>query len=331
MIRRALAFLFALGLASALLAVWILTPHAVPGGPVFVDIPKGSGVRQIGRLLADRGVIQHPLELLLVRVLRPKSKLKAGEYLFERPASAWDVFGRVARGDIFYYALAVPEGNNTFDIAQSIEKLGIMPAAAFLAAARNPELVRDLDPRAPSLEGYLFPDTYHVTRHSTPAQLCHQMTERFRKAWGQLGAPPAAVHHTVTLASLIEKEAKLPEEQPLIASVFANRLRLGMALQCDPTAIYAAELEDRYRGTIHRSDLESKQLYNTYQHAGLPPGPIASPGMAALRAALAPAATDYLYFVARGDGSGTHQFSKELAQHARAVQQYRRGLRDQAN
>jgi UPF0755 protein len=155
------------------------------------------------------------------------------------------------------------------------------------------------------------------------------MTERFRKAWRQLGRPQADVHASVTLASLVEKEAKLPGERPLIASVFLNRLRIGMPLQCDPTTVYSAIIEQRYRGAIYRSDLDSKQVYNTYQHAGLPPGPIANPGTASLRAALEPAATDYLYFVARADGSGGHQFSKELTQHARAVRQYRRGLRSQ--
>ncbi len=328
MIRRTLAVLVILAAAAA---VWVLVPRSVPGGRVFVDIPKGSSTLHIGRLLADRGVIQHPVELLLIRALRPKARLKAGEYLFHQPANAWDVFDRIARGDIFYYSLVVPEGSNIFDIAQSLQRQQIMPAAAFLAAAHDPSLVRDLDPGAPSLEGYLFPDTYRVTRHTTPAQLCLQMTGRFRKTWEELGAPTASVHNTVTLASLVEKEAKLPAEQPLIASVFANRLRLGMALQCDPTTIYAAELEDRYRGVIHRSDLDSKQLYNTYQHPGLPPGPIANPGMAAFKAALTPAATDYLYFVLRPDSSGAHQFSKELAQHARAVEQYRRGLRNPAH
>jgi UPF0755 protein len=135
------------------------------------------------------------------------------------------------------------------------------------------------------------------------------------------------VHRTVTLASLVEKEGKLPEERPLIAAVFLRRLGIGMKLDCDPTTIYAALLEDRYRGAIYQSDLASKQRYNTYQHGGLPPGPIANPGEQSLRAALAPAGTDFLYFVALPDGSGAHRFSKELAQHARAVQQYRRGLR----
>jgi UPF0755 protein len=312
------------GLALA----WIFMPHGGFGGQVFVEIPKGAGTRQIAAMLAENGVIRNPAQFLLVRALRPKVKLKAGDYQFTNPASAWEVFDRIARGDIFYYVLVVPEGNNVFDIASSLARQGIMPAEEFLKAADDPLPIRDLDPQAPTLEGYFFPDTYHVARHTTPAQLCRQMTDRFRKAWRQLGPSQAGVHDTVALASLVEKEAKLPAERPLIASVFLNRLRIGMPLQCDPTAIYAALLEQRYDRTIHRSDLDSKQLYNTYQHAGLPPGPIANPGLASLKAAIQPAATGYLYFVARADGSGGHQFSEQLAQHARAVQQYRRGLRE---
>jgi UPF0755 protein len=326
----ALAVLATILFAFALVAVWILTPSVGPRQQAFVDIPRGANARQIARLLADHGVIESRLQFLMVRALRPKARLKAGEYSFKDRQSMWKVFDRIVRGDVFYYALVVPEGNNIFDIAQSIERQKIMPAAAFLKAARDPALVRDLDPRAPTLEGYLFPDTYHVTRNTTAAQLCRLMTDRFRKAWKELGPPAAGVHDTVTMASLVEREAKLAGERSLIASVFYNRLRLGVPLQCDPTAVYAAEVEDRYRGVIYRSDLDSRQAYNTYQHAGLPPGPIANPGMASLHAALHPAVTDYQYFVVRPDGTGAHQFSKNLAEHTRAVQQYRRGIREQA-
>jgi UPF0755 protein len=293
---------------------------------VFVDIPKGTSTRALAGRLAEAGVIPTRWQFLLVRALRPAARLKAGEFLFRKPASVWEVFDRIARGDIFYYELTVTEGQNIFDIAASLDRLDIMPDPAFFAAARDPSLIRDLDPQAPSLEGYLFPDTYRLARHTSPQQLCRLMTERFRRAWQQLGPPKAEVHATVTLASLVEKEARLKPDQPLIASVFLNRLALGMPLQCDPTAIYAAQLEDRYRGVIHRSDLERKQLYNTYQYAGLPPGPIANPGRAALAAALHPAQTDYLYFVLLPDGSGGHRFSKELTTHERAVSKYRRAL-----
>lgn len=301
-------------------------PYAGFRGQVFVDIPKGASTVTISRMLADAGVVRHGWEFLLVRAIHPRARLMAGEYLFREPAAPADVFRRLERGDIFFYTLTVPEGSNMFDIAAALEEQDIMPAREFLKAAHDAAPVRDLDPRAPALEGYLFPDTYRVTRHTTPRQLVLQMAARFRKAWQELGAPETSVHDVVTLASLVEKEARIPDERPVIASVYCNRLRIGMALQCDPTTIYAALLEDRYRGGIYRSDLDSQQRYNTYQHAGLPPGPIANPGMASLKAALRPATTKYLYFVRRAGDSGTHHFSEGLAEHVRAVQQYRRGL-----
>jgi UPF0755 protein len=192
-------------------------------------------------------------------------------------------------------------------------------------AARNPAMIQDLDPKAPSLEGYLFPNTYHVGRHTTPERLCRMMTSRFREVWSGLHTN-ADVHRTITLASLVEKEGKLAAERPRIASVFENRLRIGMKLDCDPTTIYAALLTGRYRGTIYRSDLESDDPYNTYRHPGLPPGPIANPGLASIHAVLQPSDSDALYFVLRPDGSGGHQFSNNLPAHEAAITKYRRGL-----
>lgn len=319
------------GLASALaalslgawLSLWL--PYRGFSRPVLVDIPRGSGVAAIASRLAQAGVVRFRWQFLLARALRPHARLQAGEYLFERPASVWEVFHRMVRGDVFYYELTVPEGSNIFDIAAALDRLGVIPGDEFLQAARDPSLIRDLAPEAPTLEGYLFPDTYRITRQMTAAQLCRQMTDRFRAAWAQLETT-APLHETVTLASLIEKETAVPEERPLVASVFHNRLRRGMRLECDPTAIYAAVLEDRYRGALYRSDLERRHRYNTYQHAGLPPGPIANPGLASLRAALQPARTNYLYFVARADNSGGHIFSATLDAHQRAVRKYRRGL-----
>ena len=309
---------------SGLIVVSLRSPYAGFGGEVFVDIPKGTSTREVSRLLAGNGVVRRPWAFLLIRGLRPRARLQAGEYRFEHPASAWEVFDRIARGDVFYYELVVPEGQNVFDIARSLNRLRVIPGEEFLRTARDPALIRDLAPRAPSLEGYLFPDTYRITRHTTAVELCRSMTERFRRAWKQLGASPD-VHARVTLASLVEKEAARAEERPIIASVFLNRLRREMSLDCDPTAIYAALLENRYRGELHRSDLESKNRYNTYQHAGLPPGPIANPGLDSLQAALRPAQTDYIYFVVRQDGSGGHQFSRQLEAHRLAVRKYLRG------
>jgi UPF0755 protein len=298
--------------------------------PVIVDFPKGTSTQAMARELAQNGVIRYSWQFLMARALHSGRKLQAGEYQFARTATPSDVFDRIARGDVFFYQVVVPEGSNIFDIAAIVGRLDFLSASEFLRAARDPSLIRDLSPAAPSLEGYLFPATYRVTRSTTVKQLCAMMTGHFRKQWRDLQAghsQPLPVNDTVTLASLVEKETGQPAERPVVASVYENRLRKGMTLDCDPTTIYAALLDDRYRGTIYRSDLASDNAYNTYRHAGLPPGPIANPGVAALRAALSPAQTDYLYFVAKPDGSGGHQFSETMAQHNLAVEQYRRATR----
>jgi peptidoglycan lytic transglycosylase G len=294
--------------------------------PVIVDFPKGTGTRAMAQELAQNGVIRYSWQFLLARALNSGKRLQAGEYRFAHADTPWNVLNRIARGDVFYYELIVPEGSNIFDIAASVGRFDFLKASDFLRAARNPALIRDLAPQAPTLEGYLFPATYRITRSTGVEQICAMMTSQFRKVWRELQDParPKPVNEIVTLASLVEKETGRPEDRPIVASVYENRLRRGMALDCDPTTIYAALLEERYRGTIYRSDLASDNAYNTYRHAGLPPGPIANPGLASLKAALAPAETDYLYFVAKADGSGGHQFSETIAQHNVAVQQYRR-------
>ncbi len=315
----ALAVLLAI-LAGGALLLSLYAPYRGFGDETFVDLEKGTSTRAMASELARNGVIHVPWQFLLVRALRPNATLQAGEYRFKRSDSVWGVFDRIARGDVFYYELTVPEGSNIFDIATALDGLGIIGSKAFLAAARNTSLIHDLAPRARTLEGYLFPSTYRITRRTTAAQLCQKMTDQFRREWGE----SANVHEMVTLASLIEKETGQASERPLVASVFHNRLDKGMPLQCDPTTIYAALLEDRYRGTIYRSDLDNRSAYNTYRHAGLPPGPIANPGLASLQAALHPAHGDYLYFVAKGDGSGTHNFSSDYAKHEKNVLAYRR-------
>jgi len=298
--------------------------------PVYVEFPRGTSTSQMAAVLAQKGVIPNTWTFLAARALK-RSRLQAGEYKFEKPASPFEVYGRISRGDIFYVELLIPEGYNIFDIAGAIDKLGMkerLPAltsAAFLKSAGDPTLIRDLDPAAKSLEGYLFPNKYRLYRHTTAAQLCKQMTAEFRAQWKELNTR-ANVHQTITLASMVEREARLPEERPQVASVFANRLRIGMRLDCDPTTVYAALLDNRYTGVIHRSDLDNPSPYNTYQHTGLPPGPIANPGLGSIKAALSPAESQYLYFVARADGTGGHRFSSSLAQHEAAVAQYEHAL-----
>lgn len=324
---RKLAVLVLAGAAAGSYAVWrVESPYQGFSGDVFVEFSHGTPTGAMADKLADAGVIRSRWDFLLARLIHRKGVLQAGEYRFQKAASAADVVGRLGRGDIFYYTLVVPEGRNLFDIAASIEELGLFKAADFVAAAKDPGIIRDLDPEAPSLEGYLFPDTYKLSRHTTPERLCRIMTGKFREAWKGMRTT-ASVHDTVTLASLVEKESKLAEERPKIAAVFSNRLRIGMKLDCDPTTIYAAILQHHYNGVIHRSDLDSDHPYNTYRHKGLPPGPIANPGVAGIKAALEPADIDSLYFVARADGSGGHEFSATMAAHESAVERYRRALR----
>jgi UPF0755 protein len=327
---------FVLGLCVAALliaagsGVWVVSrvnqPYAGFSKPVFIDFARGTSTRTMASELASRGVIRDRWLFLAARALRRGSNLQAGEYKFDKPASPLEVFGRISRGDIYYMELLIPEGFNMFDIAEAVGKLGTMQPEKFLAAARNPALVRDLDPGAPSLEGYLFPSKYRIYRHTTAQQICRMMTDEFRAEWQALGAG-TNVHSTITLASLVEREARRPEERPMVASVFHNRLTLGMRLDCDPTTVYAALIDHRYRGTIYRSDLANTSPWNTYQHAGLPPGPIANPGLSSIKAAMAPADTHYLYFVAKADGSGGHNFSESLAKHDAAVAQYQRAVR----
>lgn len=293
-------------------------------GEPFVEIERGSGTRQIAKQLAEAGVIEKEWYFVAARAMRPKTALQAGEYQFREPASVWQIYERLGRGDIYTFDFTIPEGSNIWDIARLLEMQGIMQEGDFLRAASDPALVRDIAPEAESLEGYLFPATYRLTHKTTARDLCRMMVEQFKKQWKSLGGegPP---HAAVTLASLVEEETGVPAERALVAGVFTNRLQKGMNLACDPTVVYAALLLGKYRGTIYKSDLERKHPYNTYLYPGLPPGPIANPGAASIDAALHPATTDALYFVARADGPG-HVFSSTAAAHLRAVQSYRAGI-----
>jgi UPF0755 protein len=317
--------------ALAGLAAWALvTPYQGFEKDTYVEIARGSGTAGMAQQLTNAGVIHYPWQFWLARLTKPSAKLQAGEYRFDKAASVREVFDRIARGDIYYFVFTVPEGSNIFEIGRSLEAQGVMPAEKFLAAAEDPALIRDLAPKARTLEGYLFPSTYRLSHGVTASQLSKMMTDEFRRQWDGVSAGKAGdVHRAVTLASLVEKETAAADERPLIASVFRNRLAQGMRLECDPTTIYAAQLENRYRGTIHRSDLASANPYNTYQNAGLPPGPIANPGTRSLAAALNPAETPFLFFVAKPGGGG-HQFSATMAQHEKAVIAYRNATKRKA-
>jgi UPF0755 protein len=328
--RSFLLLLFlALLAAGALAAYWYLSPYRNFGSETFVEIGRGMSSRAIAQKLEEQGVVRSKWAFLFVRGLHPRAPLQAGEYRFGSAQTPFEVFRKIERGEIFYEEFTVPEGSNLFDIAGLLANSDAVQPADFLKAAADPSLIRDLDSQAPNLEGYLFPSTYRMTRKTTARQLCRAMTDEFRRQWKQIGGEKQSdrIHQIVILASLIEKESAKAEERPEIASVFLNRLRLSMPLQCDPTTVYAALLENRYRGTIYKSDLASTNAYNTYTHAGLPPGAIANPGAVSLKAALYPAETTYLYFVAKPGHSGAHVFSSTLTEHEKAVQEFRKGAR----
>jgi UPF0755 protein len=315
-------------LAAGLVAYALLLP-AGPHEEKLVQLRPGSSAKRIAADLQKAGIIRSQYAFLLWHQLHGRKPLKAGEYSFDHPARVREVYDRIARGDMFVRLLVIPEGYNMFDIAGAIEQAGLGKRDDFLKVARaDIALVHDLDPQATSLEGYLFPDTYRLTRTQTLHDIAAAMVHRFRQAAQNAGLTKD-FHTTVTMASIVEKETGAPEERPEVASVFYNRLSRHMVLATDPTVIYAALLNNRYRGTIYRSDLQYDSPYNTYRNQGLPPGPICNPGLASLQAALHPASTDYLFFVS--DNRGHHNFSRTEAEHARNVAAYRRAVSQAVN
>lgn len=319
--------IFLLFLAAAAWAVYVVLAPAGPTRETFVEIPPGTSTMDIAAQLKQHGLIRSKYAFEAERVARGGT-LKAGEYRFDHPAPMSEVYDRLERGDVYTVPVTIPEGSNLFDIAERIEAANLGTGEKFLAAAHaNVTLIADLDPTATSLEGYLFPDTYRFERRATPVQILAAMVKRFRQAASELGLK-GNDHHLVTVASLVERETPIEGERPLVASVFENRLAKNMPLETDPSVIYAALLEGRYRGTIYASDLQADSPYNTYRYPGLPPGPICNPGMASLKAAMHPARTEYLYFVAAtANSSGKSRFSATLEEHTRNVEQYRKSLR----
>ncbi len=326
--RRLVAAVVLLGVIAG--AGWLAWVFAWPAGPAqetFVEIAPGTPTRAIADSLHNEGILASPYGFELLRFATGRS-LKAGEYRFDHPAKVTEVFRRIARGDVYTVALTIPEGANLFDIANRVEAAKLGSKAAFLKAEQaDTRLVARIDPKATSLEGYLFPSTYRFGRHTTPDEMLRTMVRQFSVEAEALGIA-GNTHQLVTLASLVERETPLPQERPLVASVFENRLAKGMPLETDPTVIYAALLRGQYRGTIYQSDLQFDSPYNTYRHAGLPPGPICNPGLVSLRAALHPAQTGYLYFVAAGaDPLGHSRFAATLEQHQKNVAAYRAAVR----
>jgi len=326
--------LLAGGAATAYVWYCIEKPYgSYPSEGVFVDIPKGASRRTAAHILEKNGIIRNAIAFEVYARRHPKRTLQAGEYFFDHALTGKAVFWNIANGNVYEKPFTVREGETMFDIARELEAAKFLLADDFLSAAKNAEIIRDLAPHAQTTEGFLFPATYHLPRHPAANELVAQMTQKFREQWAQIDPakndPTGEAHghpllSVVTLASLVERETPKPEERLLVAGVFENRLKKGMLLQCDPTVIYAMQQEGRYNGTLSGKDLRADSPYNTYMHGGLPPGPIGNPSLVSLRAAMAPANTPYLYFVANTHGG--HFFGATLAEHNQNVNRYHRLL-----
>ena len=327
---RLLVVVIVLCLAAASAGGYLLwtrmhQPFRAFAGEQFVAIPMGAGTRAIARTLADAGVVPDTWTFrAAVRWSGHGQALQAGEYRFADAASPIEVVERLARGDVYTLAITFPEGLTIDEMASVFEERGLGTAKAFKDAAKDVSAIATLDPAAPDLEGYLFPETYPVSRRVDAATLVAAMVERFKTVYAELTkdgpASGLTTRQVVALASLVEKETARDEERPIVAAVYRNRLAIGMGMQADPTVIYALRKRGRYNGNIRRVDLAVDSPYNTYRYRGLPPGPIAAPGRAALAAALAPADSKFLYFVSRNDGS--HVFAETLREHNANVQKF---------
>jgi UPF0755 protein len=308
---------------------WALMTPVTPEGQKFVLLRPGYSTRRIAAELEAVGVIRSRLGFILWHRIHRKQSLKAGEYLFDKTATTLDVHDRLVHGDIYVHTVVIPEGFTMFDIAQAVQDAGLGSSQEFLAVAQsNTELISDLAPEAKSLEGYLFPNTYEFTKTQSMKDIAAAMVKQFRQVAEQIGLTAKGqntdVQKVVTMASIIEKETAIPEERTIVASVYYNRLARNIALQADPSVIYAELLNGNYGGALHHSDMRFQSAYNTYTHPGLPPGPIGNPGRNSLEAALHPALTDYFYFVS--DGNGHHRFSRNLEEHNQNVAKLRQAV-----
>jgi UPF0755 protein len=300
-------------------------PAAKPGAEeVVVEIPPGTSTAEIFRLLDAAGVVEDArLAEVYYRLHRRRTPLQAGEYRFRRPMPIDEIINRMGRGDVVRHAVVVPEGLTAEETFALFWKEGIGGPDGFRAALVETELVPGLTPGVTDLEGFLFPDTYVVTRSTSAKQIVDRMVANFQEHFTPVLQRRAAglglsVRQAVTLASIVQKETSIRDEAPLIAGVYWNRLKRGMRLQADPTVIYALKRDGRWTGTLYRSDYDYESPYNTYRIDRLPPGPICNPGMDALKAAVTPARTNLVYFVA-DPTTGGHNFSTTFEEHLVAI------------
>jgi peptidoglycan lytic transglycosylase G len=321
----ALAALIMVGVTLGAVASALLAPSSDSGAEVLFEVKRGESLRAIATRLEQRGIVRDARATTWWARIRGQAEtLHAGQYWLSPSLSPSEIIDRIASGRVATWEVVIPEGLTAAEIGQRLADRGIVDANAFTAAVNDPALARELGIPARSLEGYLFPETYRLPRGQTGPEVVRVLVEQFRNAWRQVEARAAerglSMPQVVTLASIVEKETGAPNERPMIASVFANRLRLNMRLESDPTVIYGVTGFD---GNLRRSDLDdAANPYNTYQHYGLPPGPIANPGLEALRAVIDPAPGKLLYFVSKNDG--THEFSESYAKHVEAVDRYQR-------
>ena len=332
MARRILngALILAVAMLAAATLLFVRDYDTLPPGPagkVLFEVPPGASVREIAASLRSKGLLRRPWAFLAgYRLFHSGRTMKAGEYEISLPVAPRDLLAKLLEGKVFLHPITVPEGLTVLEIDELFRTAAFPIQGSLAKAAADPAPAAAWDARAADLEGYLFPDTYRFARNTPASAVVAAMTARFGKAFGPAEAARAAelgmtVRQVVTLASLIEKETALPDERPLVSSVFHNRLRIGMKLDCDPTIIYALKKDRLWRGRLLLDDLRLPSPYNTYLEPGLPPGPICNPGEGSLRAALYPAPGEFLYFVA--DAEGRHVFSRSFREHLAAVQRYR--------
>jgi UPF0755 protein len=324
-------FTFA-SLALLALIIWLAGSlyrlRAFDPGQIHIEIERGMGADTVARLLEDKGIIGSRFPFIVsYRLFFHPQKIKAGEYVLSSPLRAKEVLDILVKGRVYLHSVTIPEGLTSQEIAPLIAPLLSDGEAGFLASSRDPGPILSLDPDAPNLEGYLFPETYSFPKNIASVDAVQAMISQFRTVYDKAGAMrpnslQMSVRQIVTLASLIEKETSVPEEKRLVSAVFHNRLRIGMKLDCDPTIIYALKQKGLFMGNLTKRDMALDSPYNTYLHAGLPPGPICNPGREALEAAVHPAPESYLYFVSRNDGR--HHFSRTFAEHQDAVRRFQK-------
>jgi len=320
------AFLVLLLAAIVVLAFLLMdTPSSKDWRPATALVPRGSSSSEVSRLLAAKNILRHPLIFrMLVVGTRTGKRMRHGEYSFPDPPSAVEVWWKLYRGEVTHYAVTVPEGSNLYDIAEILGRRELADPGKFLETAASPAVLRRLGIPGATAEGFLFPETYQLEKSMSAEDILEIMARQFRQRFlpeweARAREAGYSLLEIVTIASIIEKETGVKEEEPLVSAVIRNRLALGMPLQMDPTVIYGLK---RFGAELTKKDLQTQSPYNSYVNRGLPPGPIANPGISAIRAALFPADADYLYFVSRNDGS--HAFSRTLQEHNRGVASYRK-------